>query len=139
MREPYRERLSIILNELGTGLAGRGADLDAVIRRANPALRELDEVLQLLARQNKQLEALAVDGDRIMAPLARERTRVSGAIENISTVAAATASRRAALEASFAAAAALPARAAAHDGRPRDAGRGDDAGGRPTSARPRPT
>ena len=102
MREPYRERLSIILNELGTGLAGRGADLDAVIRRANPALRELDQVLQLLARQNKQLEALAVDGDRIMAPLARERTRVSGAIENISTVAAATASRRAALEASFA-------------------------------------
>ena len=27
MRLPYRQRLSIILNELGTGLAGRGDDL----------------------------------------------------------------------------------------------------------------
>jgi len=61
MREPYRDRLSIILNELGVGLAGRGADLDAVIRRANPALKEVDEVLKILARQNDQLEQLAVD------------------------------------------------------------------------------
>ena len=37
-QEPIRQRLSIILNELGTGLAARGADLAAVIRRANPAL-----------------------------------------------------------------------------------------------------
>jgi hypothetical protein len=27
MREPERARLSIILNELGVGLAGRGSDL----------------------------------------------------------------------------------------------------------------
>ena len=39
MRLPYRQRLSIILNELGTGLAGRGDDLASVIRRANPALQ----------------------------------------------------------------------------------------------------
>ena len=76
MREPYRERFSIILNELGVGLAGRGEDLDAVIRRANPALKEVDEVLKLLARQNDQLEQLAVDSDTILAPLARERVRV---------------------------------------------------------------
>ena len=73
MHEPERERLSIILNELGVGLAGRGDDLNDVIRRANPALREVDEVLRLLARQNEQLESLAVDSDTIMAPLARER------------------------------------------------------------------
>ena len=52
MREPERERLSLILNELGTGLAGRGRDLNEVIRRANPALRETDKVLEILARQN---------------------------------------------------------------------------------------
>ena len=56
MRAPYRERLSIILNELGTGLAGRGADLNEVIRRADPALKEVDKVLALLASQNTQLE-----------------------------------------------------------------------------------
>ena len=102
LREPQRARLSIILNELGVGLAGRGADLDAVIRRANPALRELDDVLRLLARQNEQLEQLAVDSDTIMAPLARERRHVSSAIENMSEVAAATAERRADLEANVA-------------------------------------
>src|SRR5687768_13902590 len=36
-REPQRARLSIILSELGTGVAGRGSDLNEVIRRANPA------------------------------------------------------------------------------------------------------
>jgi phospholipid/cholesterol/gamma-HCH transport system substrate-binding protein len=101
MREPYRERLSIIVNELGIGLAGRGEDLNEVIRRANPALREVDEVLRLLAEQNDQLESLAVDGDTIMAPLARERERVSSSIENMSEVAEATAERRADLEASI--------------------------------------
>jgi ABC-type transporter Mla subunit MlaD len=99
MREPYRERLSIILNELGTGVAGRGRDLDAVIRRANPALRELDEVLAILARQNRQLAALARDSDAVLAPLARERERVGSAIDNVGQVAAATAERRADLEA----------------------------------------
>jgi ABC-type transporter Mla subunit MlaD len=101
LREPYRERLSIIVNELGIGLAGRGEDLDAVIRRANPALKEVDEVLQLLARQNQQLEQLAVDSDTIMAPLARERGRVASSIENMSAVAEATAERRGDLEASI--------------------------------------
>ena len=37
-RLPERERLTLILNELGAGLAGRGSDLNAVIRRADPAL-----------------------------------------------------------------------------------------------------
>jgi phospholipid/cholesterol/gamma-HCH transport system substrate-binding protein len=101
MRDPYRERLSIIVNELGIGLAGRGEDLNAVIRRANPALREVDDVLRLLAKQNDQLASLAVDGDRIMQPLARERERVSSAIANTSDVAEATAERGADLEASL--------------------------------------
>jgi phospholipid/cholesterol/gamma-HCH transport system substrate-binding protein len=99
MREPERERLSIILGELGVGLAGRGADLNEVIRRANPALKEVDEVLRLLARQNDQLEELAVASDAIMEPLARERTHVSSSIANMAEVAEATAERREDLQA----------------------------------------
>jgi ABC-type transporter Mla subunit MlaD len=99
MREPYRERLSIILNSLGTGLAGRGRDLNAVIRRADPALREVDEVLAILARQNERLAALAADADTVLAPLARERRRVASAVGEIGEVATATAERRADLEA----------------------------------------
>src|SRR3954468_16897674 len=98
MREPERERLSLILNELGTGLAGRGKDLNEVIRRANPALQETDKVLEILARQNTQLEQLAVNSDTVLAPLARDRRQVASAIRNTSEVAEATAEKRAALE-----------------------------------------
>jgi len=97
MREPERERLSLILNELGTGLAGRGKDLNEVIRRANPALQETDKVLEILARQNTQLEQLAVNSDIVLAPLARDRAQVASAIRNTSEVAKATAEKRAAL------------------------------------------
>jgi ABC-type transporter Mla subunit MlaD len=99
MREPVRQRLSLILNELGTGLAGRGADLNDVIRRANPALKETDKVLRILASQNRVLKELAVNSDTVLAPLGREREHVAGAIRNSSAVAEATAERRGALEA----------------------------------------
>jgi phospholipid/cholesterol/gamma-HCH transport system substrate-binding protein len=101
MREPERERLSIILSELGVGVAGRGADLAEVIRRADPALREIDEVLRILAGQNEVLADLARDSDTALAPLARERRRVGSAIENTSEVAGATAERRADLQANL--------------------------------------
>jgi phospholipid/cholesterol/gamma-HCH transport system substrate-binding protein len=99
MRRPVRERLSLILNELGTGLAGRGNDLNDVIRRANPALKETDNLLRILASQNKVLSDLARNSDTVLAPLARERVRVANAIDNSGKVAAATADRRVALEA----------------------------------------
>jgi phospholipid/cholesterol/gamma-HCH transport system substrate-binding protein len=99
MRQPVRERLSIILSDLGIGVAGRGEDLSAVIRRADPALKEIDEVLKILAQQNEVLADLARDSDTILAPLAREREHVAGAIENSGEVAQATAERGDALQA----------------------------------------
>ena len=36
-RLPYRQRLTIILNEFGTGLAGNGDNLNVAIRNADPA------------------------------------------------------------------------------------------------------
>jgi phospholipid/cholesterol/gamma-HCH transport system substrate-binding protein len=99
MRLPYRQRLSLVVSELGTGLAGRGSELNQVIRRADPALKEVDKVLALLASQNKVLSDLARDSDATLAPLAREREHVSGFIEHSSDVAEATAERRDDLEA----------------------------------------
>jgi ABC-type transporter Mla subunit MlaD len=101
-REPERARLSIILNELGTGVAARGSDLNDVIRRANPALLEVDKVLRILASENRTLRELAVNGDTVLAPLARERRHVSGAIANSAAVAEATAERSKDLEADIA-------------------------------------
>src|SRR5919199_1797840 len=98
-REPELARLSIILNELGTGVAGRGRDLNDVIRRANPALMEVDKVLEILASENRTLEQPARNGDPVLAPLARGRRHVSSALANSAAVARATAERRADLEA----------------------------------------
>ena len=56
LRLPQRERLRIILNEFGAGVAARGTDLNAVIRRAVPALRETDKLLDLLADENQTLD-----------------------------------------------------------------------------------
>ena len=94
LRRPYGERFALVLNEFGTGLAGRGEDLKEAIHRANPALRETDRVLAILARQNRVLADLARDSDTALAPLAREKERVSSFIVEANNTAKATAARR---------------------------------------------
>jgi phospholipid/cholesterol/gamma-HCH transport system substrate-binding protein len=96
-RLPERQRLTIILNELGAGFAGRGADLRVIIRRANPALQELEAVLSILASENRVLTHLAVEGDRSLAPLATDRSRLADFITQSNTLANATARHRGAL------------------------------------------
>jgi len=97
-RLPERQRLTIILNELGVGLAGRGSDLNAVIRRANPALQELDKVLAILAGENKVLAKLAVDSDQALAPLAAVRKQFAEYFAQSNTVAQASARHLGAIE-----------------------------------------
>jgi ABC-type transporter Mla subunit MlaD len=94
MRLPYRERFRILLSELGTGLAGRGEELNEVIHRANPALRETDRVLATLAKQNRVLARLARDADAALGPLARERSKVSDWIVQANATGEASAERR---------------------------------------------
>ncbi|HEY5192862.1 MAG TPA: MlaD family protein [Solirubrobacteraceae bacterium] len=96
-RLPEAQRLTILLNEFGAGLAGRGSDLNAVIRRANPALQGLEQVLAILAKENKVLTDLAVEGDRALAPITADRGRLVGFINQGKTVAQATANHRGAL------------------------------------------
>jgi phospholipid/cholesterol/gamma-HCH transport system substrate-binding protein len=98
LRRPYAERFAILLSELGVGLAGRGRELNEVIHRANPALRETDRVLRILARENDVLARLAADSDAALSPLAREKERVSGFIVQANATAQATAERRADIE-----------------------------------------
>jgi virulence factor Mce-like protein len=94
MRLPYRQRFAILLSEFGTGLAGRGDELNEVIHRANPALRETDKLLAVLAKQNRTLARLARDSDAALGPLARERKRVSNWIVQANATGEASAERR---------------------------------------------
>jgi phospholipid/cholesterol/gamma-HCH transport system substrate-binding protein len=101
MREPYPDRFRLILNDLGAGLAARGEELAEIVERSNPALRETNEVLAILARQNRALTGLATDSDAILSALARERESVVGFINEATVAGQATAERRADLEASI--------------------------------------
>jgi phospholipid/cholesterol/gamma-HCH transport system substrate-binding protein len=96
-RLPEEQRFTIILNELGAGLAGRGSDLSEVVKRASPALQELDKVLQILANENHVLAKLAVDSDQALQPLAKVSSRVADFIVQSNTVAQAGAATRGAL------------------------------------------
>ena len=97
MRRPYRERLRLILTELGTGLAGRPDDLREVVRRAHPGLRETTRVLSILGRQNRIIENFIRDADAVIAPLEREKAEVSRWIRETGHAAEVSASRRAEL------------------------------------------
>jgi phospholipid/cholesterol/gamma-HCH transport system substrate-binding protein len=97
-RLPYRDRFRLILNDLGASLAGRGQDLGQVIDRANPALRQTDRVLNILAQQNEQLASLASNGNAALEPLARNRAHVSGFFHNAAIAGEATAERSPQLE-----------------------------------------
>jgi ABC-type transporter Mla subunit MlaD len=67
MRRPFRERFRLIISELGVGLAGRPEELNEVIRRAHPALRETTQTLAILRRQNKIIRDFIRDADTVSA------------------------------------------------------------------------
>jgi ABC-type transporter Mla subunit MlaD len=92
-REPIAQRLAIILGELGTGLAARGSDLNAVIHRADPALQNTDQVLKILAGQNRALAKLATDSAAVLTPLAKQRNALADFIVQANTTAVASAER----------------------------------------------
>jgi virulence factor Mce-like protein len=96
-RLPYRQRLQIIINELGAGAAGNAANLRAAIRRASPALRETDQVLAILAKQDRTLANLARDGDTVLGALAANRKDVGRFVVAANRTTTATAARQAAL------------------------------------------
>ena len=98
---PYAQRFRLIFNELGAGLAGRGADIKATVMRANPALRDVVRLIGILNDQRDQLTQLSADSEQILGPLSRERAQVAGFFTNSGTAAQATTERGKALEESL--------------------------------------
>jgi phospholipid/cholesterol/gamma-HCH transport system substrate-binding protein len=101
LRRPYRERLRLIVDELGTGLAGRPDDLQQVIRRAHPGLRETSQVLQILGRQNRVIENFIRDADTVVTQLEARKKDVSRWIVSSGRTAEVAASRREELRQTF--------------------------------------
>jgi len=102
MREPFRERLTLLINEFGTALAGNGEELNAAIRRGAPALEETEKVFNLLASQNSIIRDLNVNSDRIITRLNESRQDVVDFIEEAENTARISAAVRDELGQNFA-------------------------------------
>lgn len=98
LRLPYRQRLAILVNELGAGLAGRPKELNAAIRRANPALREANELLVLLDRDRAVLSRLVDRSDRVLRELAAKERETASFIERADAATRSAAARSDELE-----------------------------------------
>jgi virulence factor Mce-like protein len=101
MRRPYRERLRLLINDLGTGLAGRPQDLNAVIRRADPALQQTSRVLKILGNQNQVIQNFIVNSDTVIQQLEARKRDVARWVVEAAKTAQISASRRQALQAQF--------------------------------------
>jgi virulence factor Mce-like protein len=99
LRLPLRQRLSIVVNELGAGLVGRPRELNEAIRRANPALQEANRTLAILSSERHTLERLIDASDRVVGELAAHRGDVADFIDHSAAVARTVAGRRGELDA----------------------------------------
>ena len=102
MRLPYRQRFTLIVNELGAAAAARSGDIQAALHRAVPALDETDNLLNLLANDHQTLQALTRDSDSVITALANNSANVNKFIDVAGKTAADTATQQGNLRTSLA-------------------------------------
>jgi ABC-type transporter Mla subunit MlaD len=93
LREPFRDRLQLLINEFGTALDSNAENLNAAIRAGAPALQQLKQVLNILGNQNRTIADLNTNADAIFAQLANRREDVVHFIDNAGRTAAISAER----------------------------------------------
>jgi ABC-type transporter Mla subunit MlaD len=101
MRLPYRQRFTLIVNELGAAVAGRSGDLQDALRRAVPALTETDNLLNLLANDSHTLQQLTADSNSVITALANNSNQVERFIAEAGNTARDTATQQANLRLSL--------------------------------------
>ncbi len=101
LRMPYRQRFSLIINELGAAVAGRSTDLKAALQRAVPALTQTDNLLKELADDSGTLNQLAVNSDHVITALADNKAQVQRFVREANANATHTANQQGNLRASF--------------------------------------
>jgi ABC-type transporter Mla subunit MlaD len=101
LREPFKDRLQLLINEFGTALDGNAENLNAAIRSGAPALQQLKQVLNILGRQNTTIAELNTNADAIFAQLANRREDVVHFVDNAGRTAAISAERSGDLSQNF--------------------------------------
>jgi len=100
-RLPQREGLRLIINELGAGLAGNGDRLRDAVRRANPALKEFDTFVKVLADQDRLLGRLIDESDTVLSAWVDKREETADFIDQAGVTATAAAERGDDIERNF--------------------------------------
>lgn len=88
------ERLRLVLNELGVGLAGRADDVNAVVRRANPALQQTRRMLNVIRGQRARIAPLIQDANDTLTALDRGRDHIAAFVSSARRTTEITAGRR---------------------------------------------
>jgi ABC-type transporter Mla subunit MlaD len=101
MRRPYRDRLRLIVAELGTGLAGRPQDVSELLRKAHPGFRETQKVLQILGNQRTIIKNFIADSNTVVRELDQRKRELQRWIVEAGEAADVSASRREAIAAGF--------------------------------------
>jgi ABC-type transporter Mla subunit MlaD len=76
MQLPYRERFTLIINELGAAVAARSMDIQSALRRADPALAQTDNLLAILANDANTIKQLNVSANTVISALAVNNKQV---------------------------------------------------------------
>jgi ABC-type transporter Mla subunit MlaD len=95
--QPTRERLTVLVNELGIATAARGQDLNDLLRRANPSLALARRVIGILNSQRSQLATIADATNTVAAEGAGHTPDVQGFLDRAASLTSLTASHRDAL------------------------------------------
>ena len=78
---PVRDRLRVLLNELGMTLSGRGDQLNDLLLRANPSIVKARKVLAILVAQRREIARSITDSNRAIGELAADRGATRGFVD----------------------------------------------------------
>jgi phospholipid/cholesterol/gamma-HCH transport system substrate-binding protein len=101
MRLPYRERFSLIINELGAAVASRSEDLQTALHRADPALAETDNLLALLANDAQTIRDLNANANTVITALANNSRQVQRFVTYANNAATDSATQAPSIEATW--------------------------------------
>lgn len=100
--KPTGQALAATITALGEGVQGQGAQLDLALRRLQPDLGKVDQLVRLLKQQNTVLGSLVDDSAPVAAGIAADNgKRLDLLVASARTVLAATASQRQQLDATL--------------------------------------
>lgn len=96
-----RTRLGVMVNEVGTSLAGRGADFNKLLASLPPSLQDTQKLIDEVNGENAALRSVIVKGDRITAAVNAKRDDMGALIDEAASALSTVAAKRQALGATI--------------------------------------